>query len=250
MIGRRIALLGAAALLAAIATPAAASAQGPAATPVPTPVAPAKRGAEPPPTHSPQPELPPRAAFAHVQQGHAEWLEAAAKKLPPPAPAERPSGAGRYVCAVLVCADCDRDVPALLGLRRSDVLLISVPGPFATPEIVATLERQVLQQRLSLVLVLTHTSCGAVPAEEAPGTADALTERARTARADAVRRRLPIGKALAQSQREQLLSASRVLADHVREDTLRIVPAELESRSGAITWHPKAADQLPLAPVK
>ncbi len=209
-----------------------------------------KRGSSQAPTHAPQPDLPPPVAFAHVQAGHAAWLAATLAGSPPPAPAERPSGAGRYVCAAIVCADADVDQPALLGLRRADVLLLAVPGPFVTPEVAAMIERQLLQERLSLVLVLSHTRCATLvpPADARPQ--DVLTVRAEQATKAAERRHLPLTKSLALAQRELLLASSDELSKRVAEARLRVVAAEIDTPTGTITWHQKAIDSLPLAPVK
>ncbi|MBM3962061.1 MAG: hypothetical protein FJ306_09215, partial [Planctomycetes bacterium] len=87
-----------------------------------------------PPTHAPLPELPPLAALAHCQTGNAAHVRARASGKPVPTAADRPAGAGKYVCAVLVCADAGVDVPALMGLAPADVLLLAAPGPFASPE--------------------------------------------------------------------------------------------------------------------
>lgn len=219
-------------------------------TPPPHPTsAEQKRGAPAPPTHDPQPELPPLAAFAHVHSGHDAWLAARSRKQPAPAPGPRPAGAGRYVAAVLVCADCDLDVPAMLGLARADVLLLSVPGPFLSAETTAAIERQVLAERLSLVLVLTHARCTTLE-PPAPAPKDPIAARVRFARAEAERRRLPLGRCVGAMQRELLLAASDTLAVRAAEDKLRVVPGEIDDRSGAITWLQKPIDELPMPPVK
>lgn len=209
-----------------------------------------KRGGGQAPTHAPQPDLPPQVAFAHVRAGHAAWLAARGAGSPVPAPAERPAGAGRYVCAAIVCSDADLDLPTMLGLRRADVLLLSVPGPFVTPEVTAAIERQLLQERLSLVLVLTHTRCTTLQPPTGAQPKDVLFARADQATKAAERRGLPLTKSLALAQRELLLASAEELAKRVTESRLRVVAAEIDTPTGAITWHQKAIDTLPLAPVK
>ena len=216
----------------------------------PEPQATRKRGTGEAPTHAPQPELPPALAFAHVRAGHDAWFAARTRKEPAPPPPDRPAGAGRYVCAVLVCADCDFDVPAALGLRRRDVLLLSVPGPFVTPEIAAVLERQVLQERLSLVVLLAHPRCAALQPTAAGTPPDALSARADLVHRDAARLRLPLAKTLAQGQRELLLACSDELRQRAADDHLRVVAAEVDPSTASITWHLKATDSMPMAPVK
>lgn len=214
------------------------------------PAAQQKRGSSEAPTHAPQPDLPPALAFAHVRAGHDAWLAARTRKEPAPPPADRPAGAGRYVCAVLVCADCDFDVPAALGLRRRDVLLLSVPGPFVTPEVAAMLERQVLQERLSLVVLLAHPRCATLQPAAAGAPPDALSARADLVRRDAARLRLPLAKALVLGQRELLLASSDELRQRAADDHLRVVAAEVDPSTASITWHLKATDSMPMPPVK
>lgn len=204
-------------------------------------------------THAPQPSLHPLLAWQHVKNGNAAAAAAIARQEPLPAPAARPAGAGRYLCAVLVCADCDADVPALLGLRREDVLLVSVPGPFASAESLALLERAVADDRLSLVLVLGHSGCRTLqpqrPTEGEPA-ADALTRRAEVVHKEAARRQQPVVRTLVQMQRELLLAASESLPRKVAIDELRVFPGELDARTGVLTWHHQSQDAMPLAPVK
>jgi hypothetical protein len=209
-----------------------------------------KRGTPPLPTHAPQPEVPPHELLAHVRAGHERWLEAHRAGKPAPAPAERPAGAGRHVCAVVVCADCDLDVPALLGLQRADVLLFAVPGPFVTPEIAAALERQVVHERLGLVLLFTHSNCPTLTPPKGAPTGDVLAAKATAAGLEAQRRRQPLGKTLVQIQRELLLASAEQLAQQAAADKVRLVPAEIDGKSGAITWHQRPIDALPMPPVK
>lgn len=221
------------------------------------PVAEHKRGAAALPEHQPRLALHPLLAFQHVQAGNAAVVAARAKAEPMPAPKPRPAGAGRYVCAVVVCADCDVDVPALLGLRREDVLLLAVPGPFVGAETVTLLERVAVAERLSLVLVLGHAACRSL----APGSSSAATEgtapttdplarRAEVARREAERRGQPLPKTVVQMQRELLLAASDVLTRRSATDELRVLPGEIDPKSGAIVWHHSRVDTMPLAPVR
>jgi carbonic anhydrase len=203
------------------------------------------------PTHAPRTSLSPALAREHVAAGNAAFAEARSKGATPPPPAPRPAGTGRWVCAVIVCADVDLDVPAALGLARSDVLLISTPGPFVDPETVALVEQAVAEERLSLVLVLSHEHCRtlAIARGNTPQQ-DAVAARIASLQAEAARTRAPLVRTLVRSQREQLLVASDALKEHVGKDTLRILPGELDARTGAIRWHHDRADALPMPPVK
>ncbi len=215
--------------------------------PAPRTAAEHKRGAATPPTHAPQPVLHPLLAWQHVKAGNAAAVAAIAARQPLPAPRERPAGAGRYVCAVLVCADAGADVAPLLGLQRADVLLLTAPGPFATPETIALLERTVAAERLSLLLVLGHADC---PLLREHGAPDVLTRRLDAVRAEAARRGSNVPKTLVQLQREHVLAASDSLRERAAKDAFRVLPALLDPRRGVLQWHHVHTDVMPLAPVK
>lgn len=234
------------AALSLLASVAGAAAQQPAPLAPGRTAAESKRGARTPPTHAPQPTLSPLVAWRHLQAGNAAAVAALATGKPVPAPPERPSGAGRYVCAVVACADADLDLPPLLGLRRSDVLWLAVPGPFATPETVALLERIVVAERVPLVLVLGHVSCRTL----AGGRDDVLATRTAALTAEAARRGRPMVRTLVEQQRDLLLAAADELRARQQRDELRVLPAEIDERTGALAWHHRAIDALPLAPVK
>ncbi|MBL9079392.1 MAG: hypothetical protein JNL08_17960 [Planctomycetes bacterium] len=203
------------------------------------------------PTHTPRLQLPPVAAWQHLRAGNDAFVRAQADGTDPPAPAERPAGAGRYVCAVIACADADVDVAALLGLRRRDVLLLSVPGPFVAADTVALLEQAVAECGLSLVVVLGHADCRTLATQ--PGATpnqDATAQRLAAARADAERDRAPLLPHLLRAQCLRLLAASDLLRQHADADTLRVLPAELDARSGRVVWHHQRGEQYALRPVR
>lgn len=227
------------------------AAQEHAPTAAPKPAAEQKRGAPALPTHAPRPELPPLAALRHVRHGHQTVLAARDAALPLPPPAERPAGAGRYVCAVVTCADADFDVPTLLGMHSRDVLLVRAPAALVSTEVTALLEQQATEQRLSLVIVLGHDHCSSQAMRPGVSRAqDALAVRIAYQRKLAEQTNQPLGKSLALRQVEDLRSASPLLEALCRDDHLRIVAAEVDSKSGAITWHTRTSDELPLAPVR
>lgn len=206
-----------------------------------------KRGAPEAPTHAPQPTLHPLLALQHCKNGNAAATAAIALDRAMPKPAARPAGAGRWLAAVVICADADVDIAPLLGLARADVLLLSVPGPFVSPETTAMLERAVADERLSLVLILAHADCRTLQPNASP---DALTRRREALRAEAERQQQPLPKTLTQLQREQLLAASELLRAKQAAEELRIVPATLDPRTGVLQWHHANADVMPLPPVK
>jgi len=205
------------------------------------------------PTHAPHPALPPLFAWKYVRMGNDAFV--AAKQQDPEHPAPkllpRPAGAGRYVCAVVVCDDLDVEVAPLLGLRRQDVRVVRVPGPFVNQEIAAMLERVAVQHDLSLILLLSHQHCEALapPADGAPRH-DAIDERRALVQRLAERHRQDLHDAMLRRQRELLLAASKELSERRRKDDLRIVPGVVDARSGRIDWRQRRAQELPISPVK
>ena len=200
-------------------------------------------------THAPQPKLPPLVAWLHVQLGNRAFVHSREACEPPPPLEPRPAGAGRYVCAVLICADADFAVAERLGLLREDVLELRVPGPFVSPETTALLARVVRDERLSLILVLGHDDCRSLAADAADAD-DALGRRVRALQRDAARHGESLERLLLLRQSEQLLAASAFLRDQVDADELRVLPGLCRTESGAIVWQHRRAQGLPLAPVK
>lgn len=224
--------------------------------PVPAPHAtgekPADRnGAAARPTHAPQPTLPPLAAWQHVQTGNETFVRHRRDELPAPRLQARPSGAGRYVCAVVLCADFDGPIAPLLGLTAEDVLVIRVPGTFLTAETTALLERAVTRERVPLVLLLAHRRCESLrPPRDDEREPDAIDRRREAATRDAARLGVPLRDALLRGQRELLLATSTTVREAADEDRLRIVPGIVDDRTAAIDWRHRRSDELPIAPVK
>lgn len=235
----------------ALAFAAAALAQHePQPTPPPKPTAEQKRGSQEAPTHAPQPEAPPALVLQWLRDYHAAWAAAASTgKTPPPAP-PRPAGAGRHVCAVIVCADADVEVAPMLGLDRKDVLVLALPGPFVSPEAVALLEHAVTEERLSLVVVLSHADCTTAELSATEGPRKTLADRVARMRARAVQVRRAFAQVLARAEAEQVVAASKVMQEAVAADRLRVVAAELEDAVPRITWHASRADAMPMPPIR
>jgi len=203
---------------------------------------------EAPPVHAPHPALTPAAALAFVRDGNARCAVArTAGTAPAPLP-PRPAGAGRYVVAVVTCADAALDVPALLGLRSEDVLVISNAGASVDSDAIELLERAIARERLSLCIVLTHADCASLSPSPAPD--ERGNARRAAAREFATRRRLPLDKAQALLQRELLLGASTLVAEANRNGSLTVAAASADATTGVLAWHLSRADSLPIAPVR
>lgn len=210
-----------------------------------------QNGANARPTHDPQPSVPPLLVLRHVQAGNETFVRHRRADQPPPQLAPRPAGAGRYVCAVVTCADFDAALAPQLGLAREDVLVVRVPGPFVSAETTALLERAVQKERVSLVLLLTHRHCEALqPPRDGEREPDAIDRRREHAVRDAQRLGVTLHDALLRGQREQLLTTSKVLREAVDQDRLRVLPGIADDRTAEIDWRLRRSDELPLAPVK
>ncbi len=208
-------------------------------------------GKTPPPVqHTPRIHLPPRAALAHLRACIEAAAAARAEGLPQPRPA-RPSGAGRWLVAVIACADAGVDVPALLGLPPEDVLLLASAGPLPQAGDVALLEHAVQHEKLPLCIVLTHADCAALRTEPQPTPArQVLERRLAAARTLAAERSLPLHQAQALVQRQALTSASDVLRLATEQNRLLVVPASVEARTRSLHWHTTAAEELPMPVVR
>ncbi len=228
--------------------PAATAPAGHEPTPAGTNRAAQKRGASDAPTHLPHPELRPTDALQHLRDGLDARLDALAKGEPPPPPRDRPAGAGRYVAAVITCADADLDAPALFGLARRDVLCISCPGPFVNNETVALLEQLATTDRLSLVIVLGHDDCTTRSLRPTTAAQQFLHRRLTALRRNA-RLDQAVTKAFLLGQRDALLGASELLMQKTARDELRVVPGRVDAR-GEILWLGQRVDAMPLQPVK
>lgn len=223
-----------------------------------------RNGAAKAATHAPKVRLEPLVAWEFVRRSNAAHVaerlarrngvsEQRAADAKPPKPPERealpdrPAGAGRYVCAVLACADLDAALAPAMGLRREDVLVLRAPGPFVSPDDVAMLERAVTKHHVPLILFVGHKRCDTI--RVAPAEPDALTRRVRALRQRS-RRGQPLHLALLEQQRALLLASSSVLRDASKREALRILPTLFESASGALTSTAARAWTMPIRPVK
>lgn len=223
------------------------------------------KGEPVPPTHSAQLLLEPSTLLRFVEDSYARAQRARDKSEPVPAPLPRPSGAGRYVCAVISCADAGIEPARVLGLDPSFVLVIQNAGAMADRDAADLLAWAQKEHDLSLCFVLSHERCASLGATS--GTRDAAAqqttrraeERSRAAREVAAARRIRMSAAHAMVQREQLLAA---LADapsaHAScEDgakspmpSMRVVPALVDPSTLRIEWLSQRIDSLPIAPVR
>lgn len=231
----------------------------------PTPAAVSKRGTELPPTHRPLPAPTPFDALSHLQATAAAAAAERSGRTAPatakaatekaatgkPAAAERPAGLGRYVAAVVTCADADLDCAALFGVPRRDLLVLATPGGLVDADAVALLEAMASEQRLGLVVLLGHDDCASRTIGGASRAQRLFAKRLAVAGCEAA---APAAATLAllAAQRDALLAASDDLTERVAQDGLRIVAARREHGEGGDTvrWLLARSATMPIAPVK
>ena len=225
------------------------------------------KGVQAAPIHRPQLRLSGDDALAFVQAQHERTLRKKPTADDEHAQPQRPAGAGRYVCAVLACADSGVDVCATLGLSPKDVLLIQNTAATADADTAELLARAAATHGLSLVIVLAHDGCeslgeGARKLPESAANAvpePRVEQRAAPARAMAARLRVSLAHAHALRQQERLAAALRdrpvAHADcNAGEEppmpTVRVVAATIDAATGRVAWRTQRADSLPIAPVR
>ena len=211
------------------------------------------------PIHRPQLRLSGDDALAFVQAQHAATLRAEHAADDANARPQRPAGAGRYVCAVVACADSGIDVCATLGLAPKDVLLIQNAGATTDADTAELVTRASLAHGLSLVVVLAHDRCDSL-GDGARKTAEPRVEqRAAPARAMAARLRVSLAHSHALRQQERLAAAlqDRAVAhadckagDDSPMPSVRVVAATVDAATGRIAWRTQRAESMPIAPVR
>jgi carbonic anhydrase len=226
---RRSALTGAGAALVAVS---AASISANAAPPSP---APAGAG----------PALSPEQALAELMAGNARFVAGA------PSAHEKDIGIIRAhategqwpVAGVLSCADSRVPVEMVFDEPMGRLFVTRIAGNVATPEIIASLEYGVAVLGIKALVVMGHSSCGAVKAAiqnaDVPGQISALFPAllpsiylAKSTEPDTVAR------VNATTQAATLINASTVIEQAVRAGTLKVVPALYDVGSGKVELLP------------
>jgi carbonic anhydrase len=137
--------------------------------------------------------------------------------------------------AVLSCADSR--VPVELSIGR--IFVTRVAGNIATSAVIGSLEYGAAVLGTKAIMVLGHADCGAVHAaiegEEVPGQISTLYPYIRPAVDQAGADLEAAIKANARIQAGLLRQSSPVLADHIKENQLKIVAGYYELSSGKVT---------------
>jgi len=141
--------------------------------------------------------------------------------------------------AVLACADSRVPVELVFDQSIGRIFVARVAGNVVTPEIIATLEYAIAELGVSAVMVLGHSSCGAVKAamttEGVPGQISALYPHLRPA-IEASGGSVPKAvEANARLQADLLRTSSTVTRDALAKGTIKVAPAVYDLATGKVT---------------
>jgi carbonic anhydrase len=141
--------------------------------------------------------------------------------------------------AVLSCADSRVPVELIFDQTINHVFVTRVAGNIATSAMIASLEYGVAVLGTKAIVVLGHANCGAVKAsieaKAVPGQISALYPYIRPAVDQAGSNLEAAIKANAKIQARLLQQSSPVLADHIKENQLKIVAGYYDLSSGKVT---------------
>src|SRR3974390_1275170 len=141
--------------------------------------------------------------------------------------------------AVLSCADSRVPVELVFDQTIGHIFVTRVAGNIVTPEIIASLEYGVAVLGIKVLLVLGHTSCGAVKAamkaEEAPGQISTLYLQLHRAVEESGGN---VDKAItgnAKIQAQLLRVSSPVIRDAVKSGTLKVESGGYDLATGKVS---------------
>lgn len=141
--------------------------------------------------------------------------------------------------AVLSCADSRVPVELVFDQTIGHLFVTRVAGNLVTPEIIGSLEYGVAVLGVKVILVLGHTSCGAVKAamkaDAVPGQISSLYPHLRRAVEQSGGNVDAAIKANAQIQAELLRTSSPVIRDAVKAGKLKVEAGVYDLASGKVT---------------
>jgi carbonic anhydrase len=141
--------------------------------------------------------------------------------------------------AVLSCADSRVPVELVFDQTIGHLFVTRVAGNLVTPEIIGSLEYGVAVLGVKVLLVLGHTSCGAVKAamkaDAVPGQISSLYPHLRRAVEQSGGNLDGAIKANAQIQAELLRTSSPVIRDAVKAGQLRVEAGIYDLATGKVT---------------
>lgn len=140
--------------------------------------------------------------------------------------------------AVLSCADSRVPVELVFDQTIGHIFVTRVAGNVVTPEIIGSLEYGAAVLGTKVILVMGHSSCGAVKAaiqgKEVPGQISVLFPHIRPAVDQAGPNLEAATKANAKIQAALLREASPIIAGMVKKSKLKVVAGYYDTRTGGV----------------
>jgi carbonic anhydrase len=141
--------------------------------------------------------------------------------------------------AVLACADSRVPVELVFDQSIGHIFVTRVAGNIVTPEIIGSLEYGVAVLGVKALLVIGHSSCGAVKAamkaDTVPGQISTLYAHLRQAVAQSDGNFDKAIEANAKIQAELLRTSSTVIRDAVKAGTLKVEAGVYDLATGKVT---------------
>jgi carbonic anhydrase len=141
--------------------------------------------------------------------------------------------------AVLSCADSRVPVELVFDQTIGHLFVCRLAGNVTTPEVIASLEYAAAVLGVRAIMVLGHSSCGAVSAtikgSAVPGQISALYPRIRPAVDLAGSNTEAATKANAKIQTAILAEASTVIGELVRDNKIKVVAGYYDVTNGMVT---------------
>jgi carbonic anhydrase len=184
--------------------------------------------------------LTPDQALQALTDGNQRFVEARMKAFDEDLAILRKHTAGKQepFAAVLSCADSRVPAEILFDQSIGHIFVTRVAGNVASSEIIASLEYGAAVLGTRAIMVLGHSSCGAVKAsidaEAVPGQISVLYRYIRPAVDQAGTDVDAVGKANAKIQAAILREASPVLAELIKKNALKIVAGFYDLASGQV----------------
>jgi carbonic anhydrase len=140
--------------------------------------------------------------------------------------------------AVLACADSRVPVELVFDQTIGHIFVTRVAGNIVTPEIIASLEYSVAVLGIRVLMVLGHTSCGAVKAamkaDTVPGQISSLYPPLRPAVEQSAGNLDKAIEANARLQAELLRTSSTVIRDASKAGTVKVVAGVYDLANGKV----------------
>ena len=163
------------------------------------------------------------------------------------------------VACVITCSDSRVSPEILFDQTIGDLFVVRLAGNVVTSEVVGSVEYAVAHLKVPLVVVLGHSSCGAVGAAltepEIEGPIGTLVSRIKPA-IDIAKQKGFTGDDLAgavvnenaRHGAEVLLQSSRVIDDAVKTGGVSVLSATYDLKSGRVAWQTQMCAAAPEPP--